>query len=96
MFEQNGQSGYVLKPAVTWDKSHVMYNHFNPLDKEFDGLHTTVLTLHVREASINGTQFLCNTNVLYNLADNPLEQKNTVYVISFLNILQLYLFSVLF
>lgn len=47
MFEQNGQSGYVLKPAVTWDKSHVMYNHFNPLDKEFDGLHTTVLTLHV-------------------------------------------------
>ena len=47
MFEQNGQSGYVLKPAVKWDKSHVMYNHFNPWDKEFDGLHTTVLTLHV-------------------------------------------------
>ena len=49
MFEQNGQSGYVLKPAVTWDKSHVIYNHFNPLEKEFDGLHTTALTLHVRE-----------------------------------------------
>lgn len=47
MFEQNGQSGYVLKPAVKWDKSHVMYNHFNPWEKEFDGLHTTVLTLHV-------------------------------------------------
>ncbi|XP_052770885.1 1-phosphatidylinositol 4,5-bisphosphate phosphodiesterase epsilon-1-like [Mya arenaria] len=54
MFEQNGQSGYVLKPAVTWDKSHVMYNHFNPLDKEFDGLHTLVLILHV----ISG-QYVC-------------------------------------
>ena len=41
MFEQNGQSGYVLKPAVMW------YNHFNPWDKEFDGLHATKLTLHV-------------------------------------------------
>ncbi|KAH3786899.1 hypothetical protein DPMN_165014, partial [Dreissena polymorpha] len=54
MFEQNGQSGYVLKPAVTWDKSHVMYNHFNPLEKEFDGLHTLVLILHV----ISG-QYVC-------------------------------------
>ena len=47
MFEQNGQSGYVLKPAVMWDKSHMMYNHFNPMDKEFDGLHATTLTIHV-------------------------------------------------
>ncbi|XP_052101648.1 1-phosphatidylinositol 4,5-bisphosphate phosphodiesterase epsilon-1-like isoform X3 [Mytilus californianus] len=47
MFEQNGQSGYVLKPAVMWDKSHMMYNHFNPMDKEFDGLHATLLTLRV-------------------------------------------------
>ena len=47
MFEQNGRSGYVLKPAVMWDKSHMMYNHFNPWDKEFDGLHATQLTLRV-------------------------------------------------
>ena len=47
MFEQNGRSGYVLKPAVMWDKSHMMYNHFNPWDKEFDGLHATLLTLRV-------------------------------------------------
>lgn len=53
MFEQNGQSGFVLKPAVMWDKSHMMYNHFNPMDKEFDGLHATVLTLQVRASSIN-------------------------------------------
>ncbi|KAJ8317113.1 hypothetical protein KUTeg_005017 [Tegillarca granosa] len=47
MFEQNSRSGYVLKPAVMWDKSHMMYNHFNPWDKEFDGLHATILTLHL-------------------------------------------------
>lgn len=53
MFEQNGQSGFVLKPAVMWDKSHMMYNHFNPMDKEFDGLHATVLTLQVQLQFIN-------------------------------------------
>ena len=47
MFEANGRSGYVLKPPVMYDKNHVMYNRFNPLDKEFDGLHATILTLHV-------------------------------------------------
>jgi phosphatidylinositol phospholipase C epsilon len=47
MFEQNARCGYVLKPAVMWDRSHVMYNHFNPWDKEFDGLHATIFTLHV-------------------------------------------------
>ncbi|CAL1528797.1 unnamed protein product, partial [Lymnaea stagnalis] len=61
MFEQNGRSGYILKPSVMWDKSHVMYNRFNPWDKEFDGLHTTILTLQV----ISG-QYVCqhySTNV---------------------------------
>ncbi|KAK3797679.1 hypothetical protein RRG08_054698 [Elysia crispata] len=61
MFEQNARSGYVLKPSVMWDKTHVMYNHFNPWEKEFDGLHTTILTLQV----ISG-QYVCqhySTNV---------------------------------
>ncbi|GFN90746.1 phosphoinositide phospholipase c [Plakobranchus ocellatus] len=61
MFEQNARSGYVLKPPVMWDKNHVMYNHFNPWEKEFDGLHTTILTLQV----ISG-QYVCqhySTNV---------------------------------
>ncbi|ESO98394.1 hypothetical protein LOTGIDRAFT_114718, partial [Lottia gigantea] len=47
MFEGNGKSGYVLKPSVMWDKSHMMYNRFNPWDKDFDGLHATILTLHI-------------------------------------------------
>lgn len=27
MFEQNGQCGYVRKPSVMWDKSHMMYRY---------------------------------------------------------------------
>jgi phosphatidylinositol phospholipase C epsilon len=47
MFETNGRSGYTLKPRVMWDKNHLMYNRFNPWDKEFDGLHHTTLTVQV-------------------------------------------------
>lgn len=57
MFEQNGRCGYVLKPAVMWDRNHVMYRRFNPLEKEFDGLHTVHLHLTV----ISG-QFLSPAN----------------------------------
>ena len=48
MFEQSSRSGYVLKPSVMWDKSHVMYGRFNPWDKEFDGLQPSALTIQVR------------------------------------------------
>ncbi|XP_071091113.1 1-phosphatidylinositol 4,5-bisphosphate phosphodiesterase epsilon-1-like [Haliotis cracherodii] len=54
MFEANGHSGYILKPPVMWAKNHMMYNRFNPWDKEFDGLHATILTLHI----ISG-QYVC-------------------------------------
>lgn len=47
MFEQNGRCGYVLKPAVMWDRNHVMYRRFNPLEKEFDGLHSVNLHLTI-------------------------------------------------
>ncbi|XP_064631376.1 uncharacterized protein LOC135489776 isoform X2 [Lineus longissimus] len=54
MFESNGRSGYTLKPRVMWDKNHLMYNRFNPWDKEFDGVHHTTLTVQV----ISG-QYVC-------------------------------------
>jgi len=38
MFEQNGHSGYVLKPRVMHDPSHKSYRQFNPTEKDFDGL----------------------------------------------------------
>ncbi|XP_050529538.1 uncharacterized protein LOC126899057 isoform X2 [Daktulosphaira vitifoliae] len=47
MFERNGGCGYVLKPQVMRDPSHVMYRRFNPLDKEFDGLHAIRLCLNI-------------------------------------------------
>ncbi|CAN8024093.1 unnamed protein product [Ixodes persulcatus] len=54
MFEQNGSCGYVLKPRVMWDRSHMMYGRFNPWDKDFDALHALRLQIKV----ISG-QFLC-------------------------------------
>ncbi|XP_059477759.1 uncharacterized protein LOC132198045 isoform X2 [Neocloeon triangulifer] len=47
MFEQNGRCGYVRKPAVMWDRGHMMYRRFNPWDKEFDGLHSVHLVLTI-------------------------------------------------
>ncbi|RZF45196.1 hypothetical protein LSTR_LSTR009967 [Laodelphax striatellus] len=57
MFEQNGRCGFVLKPAVMRERSHMMYRRFNPWDKEFDGLHSTHLILTV----ISG-QYVCQNN----------------------------------
>ncbi|RWS03101.1 1-phosphatidylinositol-4:5-bisphosphate phosphodiesterase epsilon-1-like protein, partial [Dinothrombium tinctorium] len=54
MFEQNGMNGYVLKPKVMRDKTHVMYGRFNPWDKEFDGLYAIDLTVQI----ISG-QYVC-------------------------------------
>lgn len=71
MFEQNGRCGYVLKPSVMWDKSHVMYNHFNPWDKEFEGLHATIFTLHV---CLNFLNFCLFESLTY---PHPLNKKNT-------------------
>lgn len=47
MFESNGKCGYASKPSVMWDRSHVMYRRFNPWDKQFDGLHTSQIVLHI-------------------------------------------------
>lgn len=47
IFEQTAHSGYVLKPRVMWDQHHVMYNRFNPWEKDYDGLQSTTLTINV-------------------------------------------------
>lgn len=47
MFEENNSCGYVRKPDVLWNRSHLMYRRFNPLEKEFDGLHVTQLVINV-------------------------------------------------
>lgn len=62
MFEQNGRCGYVPKPAVMWDRSHMMYRRFNPWEKEFDGLHACYLILNI----ISG-QYVCPSNLTANV-----------------------------
>ncbi|KAI9566032.1 hypothetical protein GHT06_009831 [Daphnia sinensis] len=57
LFEQMGRCGYVLKPALMRDRTHVMYRRFNPWGKEFDGLHV----LHVKLTLISG-QYVCPAN----------------------------------
>jgi len=48
MFEQNGRCGYALKPRVMWDKTHPLYNRFNPFDKDtFGSSNPAVLTVVV-------------------------------------------------
>lgn len=58
MFEQNGRCGYVLKPSVMKDRTHMMHRRFNPWDKEFDGLHSSQMILNV----ISG-QYVCQSNL---------------------------------
>lgn len=47
MFEENGGCGFVCKPDVLWDQSHLMYRRFNPLDKAFDGLHSSQIVINI-------------------------------------------------
>lgn len=47
IFEENGNVGYVCKPDVMWNTKHLMYRRFNPLDKEFDGLHTAQIVINI-------------------------------------------------
>lgn len=58
MFETNGKCGYVSRPNVMWDRSHVMYRRFNPWDKEFDGLHSSQIVINI----VSG-QYVCPSNV---------------------------------
>ncbi|CAH2238553.1 jg6810 [Pararge aegeria aegeria] len=62
MCESNGCLGYVRKPRVMWDPSHIAYRRFNPMDKEFDGIHAAQLTLAV----ISGQYVAENVYSFYN------------------------------
>ncbi|KPJ05916.1 1-phosphatidylinositol-4,5-bisphosphate phosphodiesterase epsilon-1 [Papilio xuthus] len=62
MFEGHGCAGYVRKPHVMWDPGHIAYRRFNPMDKEFDGIHAAHLTLAV----ISGQYVAENVYSFYN------------------------------
>lgn len=73
MFEQNGRCGYVLKPSVMCDRSHMMYRRFNPWDKEFDGLHSSNLILHVISGQYVSSNFTCSVQVEVELIGIPVD-----------------------
>ena len=58
LFEMNGKCGFVSKPSVMCDRSHVMYRRFNPWDKEFDGLHSSHIIINI----VSG-QYVYQSNV---------------------------------
>lgn len=47
MFEQNGYSGYVLKPRVMHDPSHKSYRQFNPTENNFDGMNPICFSISI-------------------------------------------------
>ncbi|XP_055387765.1 1-phosphatidylinositol 4,5-bisphosphate phosphodiesterase epsilon-1-like [Condylostylus longicornis] len=58
MFEENGCCGFVCKPEVLWNPTHLMYRRFNPLEKEFDGLHSSQIVINI----VSG-QYVCQSNL---------------------------------
>lgn len=59
MFEENGGCGFVCKPDVLWDRTHLMYRRFNPLEKQFDGLHSSQIVINI----VSG-QYVSQTSTL--------------------------------
>ncbi|XP_024084473.1 1-phosphatidylinositol 4,5-bisphosphate phosphodiesterase epsilon-1-like isoform X1 [Cimex lectularius] len=74
MFEQNGRCGYVPKPAVMRDRSHMMYRRFNPWEKEFDGLHSSQMILNIISGQyVNQTNLTASVYVEVELIGIPVD-----------------------
>ena len=72
MFEENNSCGYVRKPDVIWNRSHLMYRRFNPMEKEFDGIHVTQLVLNVVSGQyLNQANLFSNTFIEIELLGIP-------------------------
>lgn len=47
LFEYNGGCGYVLKPAVLWDRSCPFYQQFCPMERDVEMISPTVYSVTV-------------------------------------------------
>ncbi|XP_053720774.1 1-phosphatidylinositol 4,5-bisphosphate phosphodiesterase epsilon-1 isoform X1 [Synchiropus splendidus] len=47
LFEANGSCGYVLKPAVLWDKSCPLYQQFCPMERDVEKMNPAVYSLTI-------------------------------------------------
>lgn len=85
MFEQNNRRGYVLKPRVMRDPSHVMYRRFNPTDKCFDGVRAIRLCVkivsgqYVSPAGDSRCSVYVETELIGIPADNAKKKTKTVF-----------------
>uniref|UniRef100_A0A182RS41 Phosphoinositide phospholipase C n=1 Tax=Anopheles funestus TaxID=62324 RepID=A0A182RS41_ANOFN len=74
MFEENNSCGYVRKPDVLWNRSHLMYRRYSPLEKEFDGLHVTQLVLNIVSGQyLNQSSLYSSTFVEIELLGIPVD-----------------------
>lgn len=49
LFEANGGCGYVLKPAVLWDRSCPLYQQFCPMERDVEKMSPAVYSLTVSQ-----------------------------------------------
>lgn len=74
MFEENGCCGFVCKPEVLWDNSHLMYRRFNPMDKEFDGLHSSQIVINIVSGQyVHQGNFFASTYVEVEMLGIPVD-----------------------
>lgn len=62
LFEQNNNSGYVLKPSVLWNKNHPEYGKFNPFEKKKDGDYLSLRLKLISGQYLTESNFQINTN----------------------------------
>lgn len=48
LFEANGGCGYVLKPAVLWDRCCPLYDQLSPLERDLENMTPITYNLTVR------------------------------------------------
>lgn len=53
LFEYNGGCGYVLKPAVLWDRSCPFYQQFCPMERDVERISPTVYSLTVSQSHMD-------------------------------------------
>ena len=79
MFEQNCNTGYVLKPSVLWDKQHPEYGRVNPFEKKKENEYPTGIAcggcavgLFFVSRSLRNQKTLSNADIIYMYKDYSL------------------------
>lgn len=63
LFEANGGCGYVLKPAVLWDRNCPIYQQFCPMERDVEKMSPAIYSLTVSPLSHNAAVSLFSSHV---------------------------------